>query len=59
MEKIFRVLNISLSLLLIVAGLLGVIAWIVTPNVLGVAFFGVAILGGAAILYCTINDKDN
>lgn len=59
MEKFFYVSNITLSLLLIAAGMSGMIAWIITPNVLGVAFFGVAFVGGAAALYCTIKDKDN
>lgn len=57
--RLENVVNIIVAIVMIIAGIVGLVTWIITPNVLGIIYFGAGTLCAIGILACAIDEIKN
>lgn len=57
--RLVNVVSIIAAIMMIIAGIIGLVTWIITPNVLGIIYFGAGTLCAIGILAYTIDEIKN
>lgn len=56
--KLANIVGIIAAIAMIIAGIIGLVIWIITPNVLGIIYFGAGTLCAIGILVCYIDEMN-